>query len=49
MVLRHAGTENAIEALYVSYQGNVLEGTTSNLFAFYGDTLVTPGETILPG
>jgi branched-chain amino acid aminotransferase len=49
MALRHAGTENAIEALYVSYQGNVLEGTTSNLFAFYGDTLVTPGETILPG
>lgn len=49
MALKHAREAKAIEALYVNYKGHVLEGTTTNLFAFFGDTLVTPGETILPG
>lgn len=49
MALKHAQAAGAIEALYVNYQNHVLEGTTTNLFAFIGDQLVTPGETILPG
>jgi branched-chain amino acid aminotransferase len=49
MAQKHARDANAIEALYLDNQNNVLEGTTTNLFAFYGDQLVTPTEPILPG
>ncbi len=49
IALQKAQRQQAIDALYIDDQGNVLEGTTTNLFAFYGDTLVTPGEGILHG
>lgn len=48
--LRDASMRDSIEALYVSRLGFVLEGTTSNFFAFVDGTLVTPPENrILPG
>lgn len=49
IALQKARQQAAVDALYVSPQGYVQEGTTTNLFAFYGDTLVTPGEGILRG
>lgn len=49
IALQKAQQQGAIDALYVDARGHVLEGTTTNLFAFYGDTLVTPGEGILRG
>jgi branched-chain amino acid aminotransferase len=49
MALRQAQAQDAIEAIYLDSDGNALEGTTSNLFAFCGDTLVTPGRGILSG
>jgi branched-chain amino acid aminotransferase len=47
--MKRAARENAVEAIYVDREGRALEGTTTNLFAFYGDTLVTPSAGILPG
>jgi len=49
LALRRAKDQGAIEAIYVDDGGNALEGTTSNLFVFDGDSLVTPGEEILSG
>jgi branched-chain amino acid aminotransferase len=49
MALEAARRQGAIEALYVTRDGRVQEGTTSNLFIFTGQTLVTPGQEILPG
>jgi len=49
IALKQARDQNAIEALYVDRNGCVREGTTSNLFAFYGDILVTPDRGILNG
>lgn len=39
----------AIEALYINPRGDVLEGTTSNVFALRGGVLYTPQEGILSG
>lgn len=47
--LRRAAKVNAVEAIYVDRAGNALEGTTTNLFAFFGETLVTPEASILNG
>jgi branched-chain amino acid aminotransferase len=45
-----ARTQQAIEAVYIDKNGYMLEGTTSNFFAFIGDTLITPPCTrVLPG
>jgi branched-subunit amino acid aminotransferase/4-amino-4-deoxychorismate lyase len=46
-----ARRRGAREALFVSAEGCVLEGATSNLFALQDDTLVTPpaGELVLAG
>jgi branched-chain amino acid aminotransferase len=49
LVLAEAREKGAIEAVYVDPEGHVREGTTSNIFAFIGDRLVTPGTGILPG
>ncbi len=49
LALKKAKETDAIEALYVNQRGEVLEGTTSNLFAFFNDTLCTPGEGVLKG
>jgi branched-chain amino acid aminotransferase len=47
---REARMQQAIEAVYVDRNGYMLEGTTSNFFAFIGDTLVTPPcNRVLPG
>jgi branched-chain amino acid aminotransferase len=47
---REARMQQAIEAVYVDRNGYMLEGTTSNFFAFFGDTLVTPPcNRVLPG
>ncbi|MFA7308659.1 MAG: aminotransferase class IV [Patescibacteria group bacterium] len=40
--------EGVAEFVYV-HQGNVLEGATSNICAFFGSTLVTPKLNVLPG
>jgi branched-chain amino acid aminotransferase len=47
--LQKAKKQNAIEAIYIDRTGIVREGTTSNIFFFQGDTLVTTEENILPG
>jgi branched-subunit amino acid aminotransferase/4-amino-4-deoxychorismate lyase len=46
-----ARRRGAREALFVSAEGCVLEGATSNLFTLQGDTLITPpaGELVLAG
>ena len=49
IALKKARDQNAIEAVYMDRNGHVLEGTTSNLFAFINDRLVTPGKGILNG
>ena len=49
MALEAARRQGAIEALWITRDGRVQEGTTSNLFIFNGQTLVTPGQEILPG
>jgi branched-chain amino acid aminotransferase len=47
--MKRARAAGAIEALYIDREENALEGTTTNLFAFIGDKLVTPGDGILWG
>lgn len=49
IALEEARRQGAVEALYVTRDGRVQEGTTSNLFVFIGRTLATPGREILPG
>ena len=49
LALRKAVAEGAAESIYVDRHHRMLEGTTSNLFFFSGDTLVVPSESILPG
>ncbi|WP_303720829.1 aminotransferase class IV [Malonomonas rubra] len=47
----YARTKGAHEALFVDPNGNLLEGSTSNLFALIDDKLLTPplGQTVLAG
>lgn len=49
--LREAARRGADEALFTSDEGKILEGTTSNVFALAGDTLITPPVSagLLPG
>ncbi len=49
LALSRARQQGAIESIYVDRYGHILEGTTTNFFAFIGDKLVTPGASILPG
>ena len=49
MTSRPAIPADAEEALFVDRHGDILEGTTTNVFAITGDTLITAGDAILPG
>jgi branched-chain amino acid aminotransferase len=49
VALKKAKAQDAIDAIYVDRAGRALEGTTTNLFAFLGDVLVTPSDGILCG
>jgi branched-chain amino acid aminotransferase len=49
IALKQARDKDAIEAVYVDRNGLALEGTTSNLFALFSGTLVTPARGILSG
>lgn len=51
LAIRHARAKNAHEALILSHDGHVVEGTTTNVFAVHAGKLVTPPttETLLPG
>jgi branched-chain amino acid aminotransferase len=46
---RPAIPAGANEALFVDGRGHVLEGTTTNVFAIAGETLITARDNILPG
>ncbi len=39
----------AVEAIYKDRENRLLEGTTTNIFCFKGNTLITPPDDILPG
>ena len=49
VALKAARQNEAIEAVYLDKFDNILEGTTSNIFAFSGNQLVTPEKEILSG
>ncbi|MBW2592887.1 MAG: aminotransferase class IV [Deltaproteobacteria bacterium] len=49
VVLNNARDQGAIESIYVDQNNRLLEGTTTNLFMFSGDKLVTAKVGILPG
>lgn len=49
MALKQAKKKDAVEAIYINRKREALEGTTSNLFAFFDNTLVTPKEGVLKG
>ncbi len=49
VALRAARQKKAVEAVYLDESDQVLEGTTSNIFAFYDDQLTTPDKGILSG
>lgn len=49
MALRRAAEQDAVEAIYCDEDGRLQEGTTSNFFLFFGDTLATPGKNVLEG
>ena len=44
-----ARSQDAIEAIYKDKDNRLLEGTTTNLFAFKDNALITPPGGILPG
>lgn len=49
IALKKARKEKALEAVYVDRKGNLLEGTTSNFFAFCGNLLLTAKQGVLTG
>jgi branched-chain amino acid aminotransferase len=49
LALKTARRNDAVEALYLDSADVVLECTTSNIFAFFGNRLVTPDKKILSG
>lgn len=51
LALKHAKARGAHEALILTYDGHLVEGTTTNVFALHGARLITPptSETLLPG
>ena len=49
IALKKARARGAVESVYVDRDGLVYECTTSNIFMFAGETLVTPAHRILSG
>ncbi len=49
LALENARKQDAIESIYVDRYGNLLEGTTTNFYAFIDGKLVTPATGMLPG
>lgn len=49
LAMREARAAGAVEALYLTRDGLVLEGTTSNLFIIRDGEIITPADSILPG
>jgi branched-subunit amino acid aminotransferase/4-amino-4-deoxychorismate lyase len=49
LTLRPAIPAGANEALFVDGRGHILEGTTTNVFAIAGETLITARDAVLPG
>jgi branched-chain amino acid aminotransferase len=49
LALDKARARQAVEAVYVDPAGSILEGTTSNLFLFKSDCLITPSDRVLAG
>lgn len=47
--LKEANAEGFLDSLYLGDDGEVLESTRSNFFAFFGGTLVTAKNGVLPG
>jgi branched-chain amino acid aminotransferase len=47
--LKRAAAQDAMDAIYIDRAGNALEGTTTNIFAFFGQRLVTPSSSVLNG
>ncbi len=47
--LEQAHKTGAAEAVYVDRNQRVLEGTTTNIFAIKGSSIITPPDCILPG
>jgi branched-chain amino acid aminotransferase len=47
--LSRARRQGAMESLYVDREKHLLEGTTTNFFAFINGKLITPGDSILLG
>jgi branched-chain amino acid aminotransferase len=47
--LRDAVAAGADEALFVTRDGGILEGTGTNVFAVRGDVLITAADGVLPG
>ena len=49
IALREAQRQDAVEALLVNREGNVLEGTRSNLYAYHRGTILSPEQDVLYG
>ena len=49
VALRRARQAGAVEAIYINRRGHALEGTTTNLFAIFGNRLLTPAAEVLAG
>jgi len=49
LALKKAKAAGAVEAVYVNPDNQALEATTSNLFAFIDDILITPDTGVLKG
>lgn len=49
IALKRATKKNAVEALFINRNREILECTTSNIFAFINGRLITPGQGILKG
>lgn len=49
LALKEAKKKKAVEAIYVNEDNNILEGTTTNIFFFKNNILITPKDAILLG